>query len=114
MKTELKSLKLLRSSLSDYLFGWTYDATATLPLHTFMSCTWEAGVTHPNGTQFNLTNPLAVGGNHVYNIAHNFSVAGEHTVRCNMSNFVGYQVLTYNVCESLEGFDFVQQWESVM
>jgi hypothetical protein len=83
--------------ISDYLFGWTYGTNDTLPVDTYMLCMWDNGTTHPNNEQFNLTNPLSVSPDQIYNIPHNFSSAGDYTLQCNMSNFVSSQKLEFNV-----------------
>jgi hypothetical protein len=62
-----------------------------------MLCMWDNGSTHPNTEQFNLTNPLSVSPDQIYNIPHNFSSAGDYTLQCNMSNFVSSQKLEFNV-----------------
>jgi hypothetical protein len=81
----------------DYLFGWTYGINDTLPVDTYMWCMWENGTTHLNYEQFNLTNPLTLSPDQIYNIPHNFSSAGDYTLQCNMSNFVSSQKLEFNV-----------------
>jgi hypothetical protein len=84
-------------SVLDYLFGWTYNENFTLPLETYMTCTWDNGSAEPNNGRFNLTAPLLAPSKKIYNIPHNFSAAGYYTIHCNMSNFVSSQLLQFNV-----------------
>ncbi len=62
-----------------------------------MLCSWDNNTVHPSYEQFNLTNPTLNATQQIYNIPHNFSTAGDHTLTCNMSNFVSSQVLEFNV-----------------
>ncbi len=90
-------MKNIHITNSDYLFGWTYDMNATLPKDTKMTCKWDNGSVHPVNAQFNLTTPLLAAPNQIYNIPHNFSLSGNHSLQCNMSNLVSMQTLDFNV-----------------
>ncbi len=69
----------------------------TLPLDTYMTCWWDNGAVHPSNAVYNLTNPVVAAPNQTFNVPHNFSTAGDFTLRCNMSNFVSSQMLEFNV-----------------
>jgi hypothetical protein len=89
---------ILKSILfSDYMLGWTYDMNNTLPADTSMSCLWDNGTYHPNNESFSLVVPLMAAPNLIFNIPHNFTLTGDHTLQCNMTNFVSSQMLEFNV-----------------
>jgi hypothetical protein len=92
-----KKLFYIIIPILDYLFGWTFGINDTLPVDTYMTCMWDNGTTNPNNEQFNLTNHLSSSPYKIYNIPHNFSLAGDHTLQCNMSNLVSSQKLEFNV-----------------
>ncbi len=71
----------------------------TLPKDTYLTCNWENGITHPlMNESFSLSTPsLVQPPNQIFNVVHNFSASGEFLLRCNMSNFVSWQQLDFNV-----------------